>query len=210
MIEASLRARIRKRFLEAGWLCFTQHGDAYTGPGRSDLMGCADGRFFAVEVKTPTGVISEKQKLFISQVRAAGGIAFVARSVKSAEAGVRLFLERGYMTETAPVEIDDVLDDIFRKATSSSVVAPPTSISEHAPAILERQVELEYDESNLVLTEEAAKPKRRVAKVKPAVVGDEGSKVLAEIRELRGEMVALTEQLSLVLKGILTLLEQER
>lgn len=54
-------------------------------PGSSDLIGiCPQGRFLAVEVKTPTGRVSEAQQRFIDAVRAAGGLAGVARSVEDA------------------------------------------------------------------------------------------------------------------------------
>lgn len=54
-------------------------------PGSSDLIGiCPDGRFLAIEVKTPKGKATEAQERFISAVRATGGRAGVARSVNDA------------------------------------------------------------------------------------------------------------------------------
>lgn len=53
------------------------------GVGGSDLIGwCRDGRFAAVEVKTPTGRVSAEQQAFIDAVNRAGGRAGVARSVE--------------------------------------------------------------------------------------------------------------------------------
>lgn len=53
--------------------------------GGSDIIGIApDGRFLAVEVKTPTGRIRPEQTVFLDVVRKAGGIAGVARSVEEA------------------------------------------------------------------------------------------------------------------------------
>lgn len=53
--------------------------------GSSDLVGITpQGRFLAVEVKTPTGHVSKQQTAFIDGVRAAGGIAGIARSVQDA------------------------------------------------------------------------------------------------------------------------------
>lgn len=50
------------------------------GVGSSDLIGwTADGRFLAVEVKTPTGRVTKQQLQFIDAVRNAGGVAIVAR-----------------------------------------------------------------------------------------------------------------------------------
>jgi hypothetical protein len=40
--------------------------------------------FTAIEVKTPTGRVSEQQQRFISMVNGLGGIAGVARSVQDA------------------------------------------------------------------------------------------------------------------------------
>ena len=50
--------------------------------GVSDILGIdANGRFVAIEVKTPSGKVSDNQKLFIEDINKHGGIAFVARSV---------------------------------------------------------------------------------------------------------------------------------
>jgi len=53
--------------------------------GSSDLIGwTANGRFLAVEVKTPKGRLTQEQIHFIDAVRAHGGVAFCARSVEEA------------------------------------------------------------------------------------------------------------------------------
>lgn len=81
-----------------GWLGKTIHQsgnqvtltDAHKMPyglcvGGSDILGIApDGRFLAVEVKTPTGRVSKPQIAFIEGVKSAGGIAGIARSVNDA------------------------------------------------------------------------------------------------------------------------------
>lgn len=55
--------------------------------GSSDLIGVSpDGRFLAVEVKTPTGRIRPEQTRFIEAVRRHGGIAGIARSPADAVA----------------------------------------------------------------------------------------------------------------------------
>lgn len=54
--------------------------------GSSDLIGWTRmGQFLAVEVKTPIGRISPEQINFIAAVRAAGGRAGIARTIKDAE-----------------------------------------------------------------------------------------------------------------------------
>lgn len=53
--------------------------------GSSDIIGITqDGRFLAVEVKTPTGRVTEDQIRFIDAIRRKGGVAGVARSVEDA------------------------------------------------------------------------------------------------------------------------------
>lgn len=47
----------------------------------SDLLVCLDGKFVAIEVKRPQGKLTDGQERFLHNVRAAGGIAFVAYSV---------------------------------------------------------------------------------------------------------------------------------
>lgn len=46
----------------------------------ADMVGQEIAQFVAVEVKTPTGRVSEEQARFIAAVTAAGGLAIVARS----------------------------------------------------------------------------------------------------------------------------------
>lgn len=50
--------------------------------GCSDLLGfTSDGRFLAIECKTAKGRITPDQREFLRRVRAAGGVAILARSV---------------------------------------------------------------------------------------------------------------------------------
>lgn len=51
-------------------------------PGQADLIGmrARDGRFLGVEVKSPTGRQSDRQKRFESMVHRMGGVYVVARS----------------------------------------------------------------------------------------------------------------------------------
>lgn len=53
-----------------------------TRSGNADILACFEGFFIAVECKSTTGAPSEQQKQFIKDVRAAGGIAFVARCMR--------------------------------------------------------------------------------------------------------------------------------
>ena len=59
------------RFIRFGWR------------GCSDLLGqLKDGRFLAVEAKSPKGRIRPEQAIFLERVRLAGGVAFVARNCR--------------------------------------------------------------------------------------------------------------------------------
>lgn len=67
-------------------LCGIFHWKQWQGmgskPGVSDILGVLpDGKFLAIEVKTPTGRVSDHQQKFIDKVNASGGVAFVARSL---------------------------------------------------------------------------------------------------------------------------------
>ena len=53
----------------------------FTAVGIPDIIGCIDGKFFAIEVKAERGITSEAQKIQIELIKDAGGIAFVAKSV---------------------------------------------------------------------------------------------------------------------------------
>ena len=55
----------------------------YGFPGCSDIIGqLTDGRFLAVEVKSPTGRATEAQGAFLELVRINGGVAVLARSIE--------------------------------------------------------------------------------------------------------------------------------
>ena len=56
--------------------------------GSADLIGCLDGRFIALEVKTAAGRASPEQRLWLDLVRRNGGFAAVVRSVEEARAAI--------------------------------------------------------------------------------------------------------------------------
>ena len=59
---------------------------ANTQRGMSDIMGALmDGRTLAIEVKSRTGRMRPGQEEFLQQIRAAGGVAGVCRSVEDAQ-----------------------------------------------------------------------------------------------------------------------------
>lgn len=89
---------IRAALSAAGCITFRINvGKGYTPDGRyfdtgvpvgfSDIFGfrCSDGKAFFIEVKTKTGRISPKQKVFLDAMRTSGAIAGVCRSVEDAK-----------------------------------------------------------------------------------------------------------------------------
>lgn len=73
-----------KRYLDGlGAYHIKIHGSAYMPAGTPDILACIGGKFIGIEVKKPKGgVVSELQKLKIKQIKSAGGVAFVARSLE--------------------------------------------------------------------------------------------------------------------------------
>lgn len=51
--------------------------------GVSDILGCIQGRFVAIEVKSKTGKMSESQKQFQSKINHEGGLAFTVNNLDS-------------------------------------------------------------------------------------------------------------------------------
>jgi len=57
----------------AGALVLNVHGGGWTAKGFPDLVGCLDGRFWAVELKVPGGRMSAAQRIWSKRIVAAGG-----------------------------------------------------------------------------------------------------------------------------------------
>ena len=58
--------------------------------GISDIIGCYQGRFIAIEIKSPKGIVSPGQRAFLDKVNDAGGRGFVARSIEDVINGLNL------------------------------------------------------------------------------------------------------------------------
>jgi len=69
---------------------FKHWGGPMGEKGVSDIIGCKDGRMIAIEIKTPAGKVTPYQQRFIDRVNAAGGLAFVARSIEDVVEGLGL------------------------------------------------------------------------------------------------------------------------
>ncbi len=82
-----------RRAIESGdiqSLIGAQPIQAGLGKGSADLVGIirGPGRAIALEVKTPSGVVSPEQPLWLAAVRALGGFAAVVRSPEEAIAAI--------------------------------------------------------------------------------------------------------------------------
>lgn len=58
-------------------------------PGSPDILGCLDGRWIGLEVKTATGRQRETQIAFQAAIERAGGLYAVVRSPEDAVAALR-------------------------------------------------------------------------------------------------------------------------
>lgn len=70
--------------------CFAwkTHGGMYGTAGIPDIIACIDGRFYAFEVKQPSGRLTRLQEVTIEKIRAAGGVAVKVTSVEEVKAAI--------------------------------------------------------------------------------------------------------------------------
>lgn len=96
--ESKLSLRIRKELAKEWPDCFTLKvwGSARMMGGLPDILGCVRGRFIGLEVKMPDkrSNTTEQQRLRISQIQRAGGIAGVVCSPAEAVEFVRKSLPK--------------------------------------------------------------------------------------------------------------------
>lgn len=67
------------------------HGNMFSKAGTPDLIACINGKFVAIEVKQPGGVVSALQKAHIKLIERSGGVAFVAYSLEEAKRNLEKF-----------------------------------------------------------------------------------------------------------------------
>lgn len=82
--EGAIKTKIKKYLKDTfpGSVIYFPIASKFSQSGASDILCCINGRFVALEVKTATGKVTPLQWLFIDQVKAAGGVAAVVRSVE--------------------------------------------------------------------------------------------------------------------------------
>ena len=83
MLERDVVAVIKKYLASLGSDIFfwKEHGGPYGTSGVPDIICCYKGRFLGLEVKLPTGTLTELQKRAIDRINRAGGIASRVESV---------------------------------------------------------------------------------------------------------------------------------
>lgn len=86
MLEADLRKKVMAylKSLPGGFFWINHQGPFAATRGVSDILGVYHGRFFAIELKSPTGKhpVTKLQRIFLDRVIKAGEIGIVARSVE--------------------------------------------------------------------------------------------------------------------------------
>ena len=83
--ESKLSREIMDAIRARGGFAFKIHGSAMMMRGLPDVFGCYRGFFLGLETKMPEGKGPEPaQRHRIREIRAAGGISYVVRSVRDA------------------------------------------------------------------------------------------------------------------------------
>lgn len=82
--EARLGREIRRECIKRGAFIFKIHGGPTMMVGLPDLILCYRGVFIGMEVKMPEGKVAKIQERRIEEIRSAGGLSGVVRSVSDA------------------------------------------------------------------------------------------------------------------------------
>ena len=85
MKESEIRKAIQDYLRWTGWFVYYNLAGLGSYPGLSDLVAVRGGRVVHIEVKTPKGVQSEKQRRFQRKLEAAGGEYVLARGIEDVE-----------------------------------------------------------------------------------------------------------------------------
>lgn len=102
MLERDVVASIKKYLASLGSDIFfwKEHGGPYGTSGVPDIICCYKGRFLGLEVKLPSGKLTELQKRAIEKINRAGGIACRVENVNDVKAVIaRVDLERRSLCE---------------------------------------------------------------------------------------------------------------
>lgn len=74
--------------------CFSwkEHGGMYGTAGIPDIIACIDGKFYAFEVKQPSGRLTRLQEVTLKKIQSAGGVAVMVTSVDEVK---NMLIEKG-------------------------------------------------------------------------------------------------------------------
>jgi len=82
--EAIIQRQIIKHLRGMGAWVFNVHGSPFQQVGVPDLLVGYEGRFYAMEVKRPGGILSPVQTKVIEEIRASGSVAGRVESIEEA------------------------------------------------------------------------------------------------------------------------------
>lgn len=80
--ESQIKAQIKDYLTLRGFYWVANAGSLYQRKGIPDILFGGNGVWGGIEAKSAKGIVSPEQIVEIEKIRAAGGIAFVARSVE--------------------------------------------------------------------------------------------------------------------------------
>lgn len=83
--ESDIQRQIKEYLQWHGWFVVKIHQSLGSYRGIADLYALKNGRHVWIEVKTPTGRLSEDQVKFREDVLAHGGVYIVARGIEDVE-----------------------------------------------------------------------------------------------------------------------------
>lgn len=90
-LEKHIETKIKGYLDSLGAYYIKTHGSVYSRAGTPDIIACINGRFIAIEVKRPGGVVSPLQRANLKMIEQAGGVAFVAYSVEDTKEKLQRF-----------------------------------------------------------------------------------------------------------------------
>ncbi|HLS61512.1 MAG TPA: VRR-NUC domain-containing protein [Virgibacillus sp.] len=91
MSEKRIENSIQRHLDSLGAYHIKNHGSVYSRAGTPDITACINGKFVAIEVKQPGGVVSPLQSAHIELIKKAGGVAFVAYSLEETKENLKRF-----------------------------------------------------------------------------------------------------------------------
>jgi hypothetical protein len=85
MIERDVKQQVRILLMKYGWFQWMPPSNAFGRVGIADINAVSGGRFLAIETKVGTNVPSPMQRIFLGNVRGAGGWAFTINETRIAD-----------------------------------------------------------------------------------------------------------------------------